>query len=78
MEKDWEVHYLHVFLENLILTGAFDSYGYKRSQLREIISDYMTLAQSKAKDRLAGQGNLFDFYEPEEEKKDAKDNGLRY
>jgi DNA polymerase III subunit alpha len=61
-------------LENLILTGAFDSFGYKRSQLREIIGDFMTLAQAKAKDRLAGQGNLFDFFEPTDEEEKA--NGL--
>ena len=59
-------------LENLILTGAFDSFGYKRSQLREIIGDVMTLAQVKAKDRQAGQGNLFDFFCEE----DSEDNGL--
>jgi DNA polymerase III subunit alpha len=60
-------------LENLILTGAFDSFGYKRSQLREIISDIMTLAQVKAKDRLAGQGNLFDFFGSEEDNDSALD-----
>ena len=36
-------------LENLILTGAFDSFGYKRSQLREVIGDFMTLAHQKQK-----------------------------
>ena len=58
-------------LENLILTGAFDSFGYKRSQLLQIMSNVMTLAQSKAKDRLAGQGNLFDFFGPEENETDT-------
>ena len=53
-------------LENLIKTGAFDSYNFYRSQLIEIISDIITLAQSKAKDKQAGQGNLFDFFGDDE------------
>ncbi|MCF7889165.1 MAG: DNA polymerase III subunit alpha, partial [Victivallales bacterium] len=53
-------------LENLILAGAFDSFKYKRSQLREIIGDLMQLAHKKAKDKEAGQGNLFDFFAPED------------
>ncbi len=58
-------------LDNLIRAGAFDSFGLFRSQLVEIIPDVVNLAQSKAKDRKAGQGNLFDFFvddsKPEEQ-----------
>ena len=48
-------------LENLVRAGAFDSFEFYRSQLVEIMPDVITLAQSRIKDRIAGQGNLFDL-----------------
>ena len=53
-------------LECLTRTGAFDSFGYYRSQLVEIMQKVISQAQAKAKDREIGQGNLFDFLAPEE------------
>ena len=48
-------------LENLVRAGAFDSFGLKRSQLVEIMSDVISLAQSTMQDKKSGQGNLFDL-----------------
>ena len=52
--------------ENLIRAGAMDSFGYKRSQLVEIIEPSLACAASRRKDKELGQGNLFDAFGMEE------------
>ncbi|HJO92554.1 MAG TPA: DNA polymerase III subunit alpha [Victivallales bacterium] len=61
-------------VESLIRTGAFDSFGYHRSQLLEIIPDVIIIAQQFAKDKEAGQGHLFDFFGTEDEVDAVKEN----
>ena len=53
-------------LESLCRTGAFDSFGQKRSQLIAVVEDAIKLAQSTAKDKANGQGSLFDMLEEED------------
>jgi len=53
-------------IENLIMAGALDSFGLYKSQLLEVLPDYIAIGQQKAKDKKAGQGNLFDFFASEE------------
>lgn len=48
-------------MESLCRTGAFDCFNLKRSQVFEMIESVLSTAQSTAKDKAAGQGNLFDF-----------------
>ena len=48
-------------LENLVRAGAFDTFELRRSQLIEIMPDVISLAQTRIKDKKAGQGNLFDL-----------------
>lgn len=53
-------------LESLCRTGAFDSFGLKRSQLVAMIEQAMSMAQTSAKDKAAGQGSLFDMLSEED------------
>ena len=48
-------------LENLIRAGAFDSLHLRRSQLMAVAEPTMRFAQSRARDRAAGQGSLIDL-----------------
>ncbi len=48
-------------LESLIYCGAFDNVEPNRSQLIQDLELVMDWAQSRAKDRASGQGNLFDL-----------------
>ena len=47
-------------LESLILSGCFDSFGYKRAQLMEIYERALSNANEAAKRRADGQMSLFD------------------
>jgi DNA polymerase-3 subunit alpha len=55
-------------LDAFCKTGAFDSFGLKRSQLVAIIDDTMSLSQSLAKDKASGQASLFDLLDEEDQK----------
>ena len=48
-------------LEALILSGALDSFNKNRKQLMQDLPLVVDWAQSRAKDREVGQGNLFDM-----------------
>ena len=48
-------------LESLIYCGAFDTVDPNRNQLVQDLELVMDWAQSRAKDRVSGQGNLFDL-----------------
>ncbi|PSB18201.1 DNA polymerase III subunit alpha [Phormidesmis priestleyi ULC007] len=48
-------------LESLIYCGAFDNVDSNRNQLIQDLELVMDWAQSRAKDRVSGQGNLFDL-----------------
>ena len=48
-------------LEALILSGAMDTFNPNRNQLMQDLSLVVDWAQSRAKDREVGQGNLFDM-----------------
>lgn len=48
-------------LESLIYCGAFDTVDPNRNQLIQDLELVMDWAQSRAKDRVSGQGNLFDL-----------------
>jgi DNA polymerase-3 subunit alpha len=48
-------------IDHLTKAGAFDSLNLKRSQVLAIAEPTMSYAQSRVKDRLAGQGSLFDL-----------------
>ncbi|MGF1570080.1 MAG: OB-fold nucleic acid binding domain-containing protein [Nodosilinea sp.] len=48
-------------LEALILSGAFDTFKPNRNQLMQDLEFVIDWAQSRAKDRDIGQGNLFDI-----------------
>ena len=55
-------------IEVLIKAGAFDSLGYKRSQLFQMVESAIKVGQGAAEDAAKGQGNLFggaDDDEPE-------------
>jgi DNA polymerase-3 subunit alpha len=49
-------------IESLIKAGAFDSFGYKRSQLMAVLDRALELAQGFQKDRMRGQLSLFDTH----------------
>jgi DNA polymerase-3 subunit alpha len=51
-------------MENLCRTGAFDCFGYRRSQTFKMIEAAMSMAQQTVKDKLSGQGSLFDLMAP--------------
>ena len=55
-------------IEALIKAGAFDSTGYPRRQLYELMSEggILEAAAKRQKDREAGQTSLFDMFAPEE------------
>lgn len=53
-------------LESLCRTGAFDSFGLRRSQLVATIEQAMSMAQTSAKDKAVGQGSLFDMLSEED------------
>ena len=48
-------------LESLIYCGAFDKIESNRQQLIKDLELVYDWAQSRARDRASGQGNLFDF-----------------
>ncbi len=48
-------------LESLIYCGAFDKIQFNRNQLIKDLELVYEWAQSRARDRASGQGNLFDF-----------------
>lgn len=48
-------------LEALILSGALDTFNRNRNQLMQDLELVVDWAQSRAKDRAIGQGNLFDL-----------------
>lgn len=48
-------------IDNLARAGAFDSLKIRRSQILAIAEDALKNAASRAKDRAAGQGSLFDL-----------------
>jgi DNA polymerase-3 subunit alpha len=49
-------------IESLIKCGAFDSLGYKRSQLMECYEDAMDEAQRSQKEKLSNQSSFFDQF----------------
>ncbi|MHB8924885.1 MAG: DNA polymerase III subunit alpha [Coriobacteriia bacterium] len=53
-------------IEALIKAGAFDSTGYTRKQLMEIMDGAMDAALKRQKDAANGQVSMFDLFEPEE------------
>lgn len=64
-------------LETLIKAGAMDCFGYRRSQLMEVLDRAMQAGASALADRLSGQQNLFgaleDLNETDSEKVDMPD-----
>ena len=48
-------------------SGAFDSLGLKRSQIEAVIEATMSYAQSRIKDKAAGQASLFDMLDEAEQ-----------
>jgi len=50
-------------IESLIKCGAFDSFGFRRSQLMAILDQAMEVAGGIQKDRLKGQLSFFDAFE---------------
>ncbi|MFA7231837.1 MAG: DNA polymerase III subunit alpha, partial [Victivallaceae bacterium] len=52
-------------MEHLTKAGAFDSLGLKRSQILAVAEPTMSYAQSRVRDRLSGQGSLFDMLDDE-------------
>lgn len=57
-------------LEGLILAGAFDSMGIRRSQLLAVYEKVVDATAKSAKENVAGQMSLFDT--PQEQKKDME------
>ncbi len=53
-------------IENLIKCGAFDSLGYKRSQLMQIIDQVIEIANKIQNDQTSGQTSLFTDLDKEE------------
>jgi len=53
-------------LDGLCRTGAFDSFGLKRSQLVAMTEQTISMAQTHAKDKATGQGSLFDMLDEED------------
>jgi len=53
-------------LENLTKAGAFGSFGLKRSQIFSLLDEAMQRAQHAIADRRSGQGSLFEFLAPED------------
>ncbi|MGB4592940.1 MAG: DNA polymerase III subunit alpha [Coriobacteriia bacterium] len=53
-------------IEALIKAGAFDSTGYTRKHLMELMDSAMDAALKRQKDAASGQVSMFDLFEPEE------------
>ncbi|MFH1848467.1 MAG: LAGLIDADG family homing endonuclease, partial [Candidatus Omnitrophota bacterium] len=49
-------------IESLIKCGAFDSFGYRRSQLMSIVDKVLDVASDMQKDRARGQYSFFDDF----------------
>ncbi len=62
-------------IESLIKSGAFDSTGYTRKQLWDLVADGSLLesAQQRQRDKEAGQVSMFDLFAEEE---DGSSNGF--
>ncbi len=60
-------------IESLIKCGAFDSLGARRSQLLEVLEDYMKKGQEHQKLQVNGQTSLFEFF-PESRNKGKENN----
>ncbi|MBL7068853.1 MAG: DNA polymerase III subunit alpha [Candidatus Omnitrophica bacterium] len=58
-------------IESLIKCGAFDSFGFNRSQLMAILDQAMEVAGGIQKDRLRGQLSFFDTFEDQKAFKDT-------
>jgi DNA polymerase-3 subunit alpha len=53
-------------LESLCRTGAFDSFGQRRSQLVAVLEETISMAQTTSRDKAIGQGSLFDMLADED------------
>ncbi len=53
-------------LENLCRAGAFDSFGWRRSQVFAMLDEAMARGQRQLRDRTAGQGSLFDMLDDQQ------------
>ncbi len=53
-------------MESLIMCGAFDCFGLKRSQMMEVVEDAINYGHAKQKDRSMGQKSLFDIMPSED------------
>lgn len=49
-------------IDALIKAGAFDSFGFKKSQLLAMAVDALKVGQTAQKDRLSGQNTFFDLF----------------
>ncbi len=54
-------------ITNFTQAGAFDTFGLRRSQILAVSDATMGYAASRVKDRLAGQGSLFDMLDDSEQ-----------
>lgn len=54
-------------ITNFTQAGAFDTFGLRRSQILAVADATMGYAASRVKDRLAGQGSLFDLLDDSEQ-----------
>ncbi|MDD5728776.1 MAG: DNA polymerase III subunit alpha, partial [Victivallales bacterium] len=48
-------------IEHFTKAGAFDTFGLRRSQILAVADDTMAYAATRVKDRLSGQGSLFEL-----------------
>jgi DNA polymerase-3 subunit alpha len=54
-------------IEHYTKAGAFDAFGLRRSQILAVADDTMGYAANRVKDRMAGQGSLFDLLDDSEQ-----------
>jgi DNA polymerase-3 subunit alpha len=54
-------------MENLCKAGAFDIFGYHRSQIMAVYEQALSMAAQTIKDKASGQGSLFDFFDAGEQ-----------
>lgn len=54
-------------IEHYTKAGAFDAFGLRRSQILAVADDTMGYAANRVKDRVAGQGSLFDLLDDSEQ-----------
>ena len=54
-------------IEHYTKAGAFDTFGLRRSQILAVADDTMGYAANRVKDRMAGQGSLFDLLDDSEQ-----------